>query len=114
MSTIINKVKYVNASEVYPNAKDYSDYGYMAGLVRGYNIEVTETSTNKTFWLACEYTYYKSPEDLINDDFHQYYFPEHGYIPTGRVCFRGYGQERYSHYGEEYIQPVESPADFFY
>ena len=112
MNTIINKVVYVNASEVYPNAKDCSDYSYIAGLVRGYNIEVTEASTNKTFWLACEHTNYKSPEDLINDDFHQWYFIEHGYTPTGRVCFRGYGQEMYSYDGEEYIRPIESPTDF--
>lgn len=113
MNTIVNKVMYVNASEVCPNAKDCSDYGYIAGLVRGYNIEVTEASTNKTFWLACEHTNYKSPEDLINDDYHQWYFDEYDYIPTGRVCFRGYGREMYSYDdGEEYIEPVESPTDF--
>ena len=114
MSTIVNKVMYVNASEVYPNGNDCSDCGFIAGLVRGYNIEVTEISTNKTFWLACVYTYSKSPEDLINDDFRQFHFIKQGYTPTGRVCFRGYGLELYSYNGEEYIRPVESPTDFFH
>ena len=110
MVTIINKVVCVNASEVYPNAKDCSDYGYITGLVRGYNIEVTEAASDTTSNVT--FTNFESPEDLINDDFHQWYFIEHGYNPTGRVCFRGYGQEMYSYDDEEYIQPVESPTDF--
>ena len=40
--------EYVNASSIWPTAKDYTDRGYIAGYVRGYNIEVKTANSNNT------------------------------------------------------------------
>ena len=85
--------EYAKASSIWPTAKDYEDEGQVDGLVRGYNIEV-KTSDGIVDWLSCSYIH-EDPEMYFNDDFHQWYYEEHGFTPTGRICFRGYGEEQY-------------------
>jgi len=98
--------EYVNASSIWPTAKDYTDFGFKPGLVRGYNIEVT-ISDGTAHWLSCAY-FAESPEEYFNDEFHIWLYQEHGWNPTGRICFRGYGREEYDfEEREEYIVPVE-------
>ena len=97
---------YVPASRIWPTANDYIDFGYRAGLLRGYNIEV-KTKDGKLDWLSCSYIH-EDPIDKFNDDFHQWYFTEHNWTPTGRICFRGYGREVYDEqWRESFIIPVE-------
>ena len=98
--------EYVNASSIWPNAKDYTDFGPKCGLVRGYNIEVI-TSKGVIDWMSCCYIH-GEPEEYYSDDFHTWMYQEHGFTPTGRICFRGYGREEYvCEEREEYVIPVE-------
>lgn len=85
--------EYVNASSVWPAAKDFQDFGSKPGLVRGYNIEV-KTSKGTIEWMSCEYIY-GEPEEVFNDKYHTWSREDYGFVPTGRVCFRGYGREEY-------------------
>ena len=85
--------EYVPASEIWPTAKSYIDKGYKSGLVRGYNVEV-RTSNGETHWLSCSWIT-DSIENEINNEFHRWYYNEHNWNPTGRICFRGYGVEEY-------------------
>lgn len=104
---------YVPASSIWPNAEDENDLGYIAGLVRGYNIEV-EKSSGATMWLSCEYIH-ESVETEFDDEFHRFYFKEHGWTPTGRVCFRGYGYEKFDHYNKEaYIEKIDMTGERIY
>lgn len=86
---------YVKASEIWETAKDYNDLGDVMGLARGYNIEVS-TKDEKTHWLSCEFVF-GSPEEHFNDDFHTWYYEEHGWTPTGRIAFRGYYEEHWDY-----------------
>lgn len=85
--------EYVPANEIWSTAEAYIDSGYKPNLVRGYNVEVM-TSDGKTDWLSTEWIH-GDPKEEFNDDFHQYYYKNHGWKPTGRICFRGYGREVY-------------------
>ena len=85
--------KAVNASEIWPTAKNYVDEGAVLGLVRGFNIEV-ETSQKTFEWLSCEFIEGELNE-VFNDEFHHFLYSQHGWTPTGRYCFRGYGEERW-------------------
>ena len=97
--------EYVKASSIWPNAKDFQDFGAKPGLVRGYNIEVTNHE-GVTDWMSCDYIY-GDPEEVFNDDFHSWMFEEYRFTTTGRICFRGYGREEYDfEEREEYIVPV--------
>lgn len=84
--------EYVNASSIWPTAKDYEDMGERAGLCRGYNVEVTNGT--KTDWLSCSW-FEGDHETYFNDDFHTLQCEEMGWSYTGRICFRGYGIEMY-------------------
>lgn len=98
--------EYVNASSIWPAAKDHVDFGNKSGLVRGYNIEVIN-SKGIAAWMSCEYIY-GNPEDIFNDDFHVWMRADCGLTPTGRVCFRGYGRKEYDfEEREEFVIPVE-------
>lgn len=98
--------EYVNASSIWPTAKDFQDFGAKPGLMRGYNIEVTN-SKGVTDWMSCEYIY-GEPEEVFNDDYHSWSRSDWGLVPTGRICFRGYGREEYDwEEREEYVVPVE-------
>ena len=100
----------VKASEIWETAKDYEDKGERSGLVRGYNIEV-KTSDNTLHWLSCEY-FFGTPEHEFNDDFHTWMYQEHGWTPTGRICFRGYGLEDYDWQEREtYIIPCDENGE---
>lgn len=85
--------EYVNASSIWPNAKDHIDRGYIAGYVRGYNLEVKSVD-GETHWLSCSWTK-SAPEHEFDNEFHRWYYSEHNWTPTGRICFRGYGIEEY-------------------
>lgn len=100
--------EYVPANNIWPNSKSYVDKGHINGYVRGYNIEVI-TSTGETKWLSCEWTN-DSPEIYFDDDFHNWYNSEHQWIPTGRICFRGYGVEIYDHEERDFVvEIVDNP-----
>lgn len=95
---------YVLANEIWPTAKVYVDKGPISGYVRGYNIEVT-TASGTTDWLSCSYIY-NTPEEYFNDAFHLWWYKEHGWVPTGRICFRGYGIEAYDHEERDYFVEI--------
>lgn len=98
--------EYVNASSIWPAAKDYTDLGSKPGLVRGYNIEVTN-SEGVTDWMSSQYIY-GEPEDVFNDDYHTWSRADLGLTPTGRICFRDYGREEYDfEEHEEYVVPID-------
>lgn len=98
--------EYVPASEIWPTAKDCIDKGYKSGLVRGYNIEIT-TSDGKTDWLSCSYIH-EDPAEYFDDEFHRWMYADHGWTPTGRICFRGYAREYYdAEERETFVKPVE-------
>ena len=98
--------EYVNASSIWPTAKDFQDFGSKPGLVRGYNIEVTN-SKGVTDWMSCEYIH-GEPEEVFNDDYHTWSRNDWGLTPTGRICFRGYGREEYDfEEREEFVIPVD-------
>lgn len=84
---------FVNASSIWDSAKDYIDEGLVRGLVRGYNIEV-KTQQGKVEWLSAEWID-GNPDDHFNDEFHLWYYQMHGWTPTGRIAFRGYGEEEW-------------------
>lgn len=96
--------EYVPASKIWSTAKDYEDLGSKAGYVRGYNIEVANES-GETGWLSCSFTQLE-PEVYFNDEFHKWYYEEHQWTPTGRICFRGYGIEEYDPEEHEYYVKV--------
>ena len=101
---------YVNASEIWPTAKDHEDKGLVPGLVRGYNIEVAHIDGHK-FWTSCEYIH-GEPEKRYNDRFHVWMYGDHGWTPTGRICFRGYGIEEYSvEYDDEIVIPCDEKGN---
>lgn len=96
--------EYVNASSIWPTAKDFVDLGKRDGLMRGYNVEIQKLD-GTTGWCSCEYIY-GSPEFEFDDDFHRYHFEEMGATLTGRICFRGYAREEWSYEIGEYVVPV--------
>ena len=92
--------EHVPANQIWSTAKSHTDKGFIAGYVRGYNIEVKLTD-GSTEWLSSEWIE-NDPEIEFNDDFHQFYFKEHQWIPTGRICFRGYAIQRYDYEERDY------------
>lgn len=84
--------EYVPASAIWSTAKDYTDLGEIDGLVRGYNVEVQKGE--EVGWLSCAWIY-GDPNVYFNDDFHTWCREEDGLEYTGRICFRGYGLEKY-------------------
>ena len=98
--------EYVPASQIWPTAENFVDNGPRQGTVRGYNIEVKKLNSNETYWMsACWFA--EEPEAYYNDDLHQFYFDDLGVEPTGRICFRGYGEEHYDpDERDTYIKPL--------
>jgi len=102
---MFNFNEYVPASTIWATAVDHEDRGFIRGLVRGWNIEVT-TREGKTDWLSACY-FEEDPNNYFNDEFHQWMYNEHGFTPTGRICFRGYGIEEWCEEEREYfITPI--------
>lgn len=98
--------EYVPANQIWPNAKNYKDRGYISGYVRGYNIEV-ELTNGSTEWLSCEWIN-SAPEHEFDNEFHRWRNSEHDWKPTGRICFRGYGIEEYDYEEREtFVRMVE-------
>ena len=94
---------YVNPSDIWPTAQNHVDYGEIPGLVRGYNIEVRKG--NIVDWMSASW-FCGTPEAEYNDDFHRCYFEDLGVVPTGRICFRGYGVLEYDFdEREEFVKP---------
>ena len=83
---------YVPAKEIWPNAISYEDNGEKPGYVRGYNVEVTKNG--KVDWMSCVWIHH-TIEDYLNDKYTKYWYSDCGVTPTGRISFRGYGEEHY-------------------
>jgi hypothetical protein len=106
MDKLYNFTEYVKASSIWSGEKDYEDKGPRSGLVRGYNVELTNRE-GKTFWLSCCYIE-SNPREYFNAPFHRWYFQDNGWTPTGRICFRGYGISYYDTEANDYcVRPVE-------
>ena len=82
--------EYVLPSSIWPTAENpkEADNGPRQNYLRGYNIEV-ETADGHRVWLSCEWIN-SDPLTRFNDEFYQWYYKEHQWTPTGRICFRGY------------------------
>lgn len=94
--------EFVPASSIWPTAEDHIDHGDIPGLVRGYNIEVKKGAL--VDWMSASW-FQGTPEAEYNDDFHRCYFADLGVVPTGRICFRGYGFLEYDFdEREEYVK----------
>lgn len=103
---MINFNEYINASEIWPSAKNYEDKGPKSNLVRGYNVEVAKLNGEKHWW-SCEWIH-NDPNSCFNDDFHTFMYDQYNVKPTGRICFRGYGEEFYIPEERDYgIRQVE-------
>lgn len=93
----------VPASSIWPNVKSFQDKGIIQGYVRGYNIEVT-TPEGITDWLSTTFIY-GEPEDALNDEYNIWSRSDWGFVPTGRITFRGYYTEYYDFEDhEEYLK----------
>jgi len=100
--------EYVPASEIWPTAEDHTDFGPAPGFVRGYNLEVIKNGERG--WMSAEYISFE-PETVFNDEFHRFFRSDMGLVPTGRICFRGYGKEEYDKEEHEtFITPVPDRA----
>lgn len=88
-------VEFVPASSIWPTAKSYKDKGIVPGYVRGYNIEVT-TPNGTTSWLSSNFIH-GEPEDDLNDEYNLWRRSDWGWVPTGRITFRGYYTEHYDY-----------------
>lgn len=98
--------EYVKASSIWPNAKDYQDFGAKPGLLRGYNIEVT-TLYGVTDWMSCSYIP-GEPEEYFNYDCEKHFRIWGDLKPTGRITFRGYYREVYDfEEREQYVVRVD-------
>ena len=100
--------EFVNASEIWPTAENHVDHGEIPGLVRGYNIEVKKGE--ELHWMSASW-FYGTPEAEYNDEFHHYYFDDLGVVPTGRICFRGYGVLEYDFEEREELVKLYSDED---
>ena len=97
--------EYVKASSIWPTVKDFQDFGAKPGLLRGYNIEVTNDK-GLTDWMSCSIIY-GEPEEYFNSDYEMMFRSDFGLKPTGRITFRGYYREEYDFKGREsYVVPV--------
>ena len=94
---------YVNANEIWPNAKVEIDLGHKECYLRGYNIEVIQDGV--PVWLSCTYISV-NPQAYFNSDFYLWYYKEHNFKPTGRICFRGYAVQRWNAEVGDYVEPV--------
>jgi hypothetical protein len=97
------KIKeFVPANTIWETAKVYKDKGIIPGYLRGYNIEVT-TTDGRTDWLSANYIW-GEPEDALNDEYNLWRRSDWGWVPTGRITFRGYYTEHYDfEEREEYV-----------
>lgn len=97
--------EYVPANKIWETAKTYEDKGLKPGYVRGYNIEVNKEGV--VYWMPCCYIH-STPEEYFNSEFYEFWLGELNTIPTGRICFRGYGVEEYSvEERDTFIRPVD-------
>ena len=81
--------------------------GPIQDLVGGFNFEVADDSGNIEYMSAIYI--HTTPEEYINNLFYDYFdtVKYKGYNPTGRVIFRGYGEEYYDpEYREWFVKPV--------
>lgn len=99
---------YVKANEIWPKSKTHIDLGLKTGFVRGYCIEVK--TKDGVDWLSCEYIH-GEPQKHFNDEFHLWYYEEHGWTPTGRISFRGYAVEAWDYEIGDYVEDVEFPHE---
>jgi hypothetical protein len=96
----------VPAAQIWPNSRDYTDRGYIAGYVRGYNAEILKND-GTTGWLSCEWID-TDPELHYDSEYYRWRCEQYGWKFTGRFSFRGYGIEKYDpEFNETYIERVE-------
>lgn len=97
--------EYIPASQIWSTAEDHTDIGEIHGMMRGYNIEVA-TKDGTVDWMSAEWIP-GDPETVFNDEYHTWSRADWGLKPTGRICFRGYGEEEYDMEERDfYINPV--------
>ena len=98
--------EYVNASDIWPTATNHVDKGRRCCLVRGFNIELKK-SDGTSYWESCCW-FDGDPNTYYNSDYYQWHYNQCDAEPTGRICFRGYGEEYYDSDEHEYfIKPVK-------
>ena len=98
--------EYVPASSIWPTATDHVDKGEKSCLVRGFNIEIRKHD-GTTYWESCCW-FDGTPEQYYNSDYYLWHFEDSCGEPTGRICFRGYGEEYYDSDEHEYfIKPIK-------
>ena len=86
--------EYVPASVIWPTAKDHQEMGRRPGYVRGYNLEVRRRKDGRVDWMSCCYID-GEPEEYFNSGYYPEMLSDMDLVPTGRICFRGYGYEYY-------------------
>ena len=102
--------EWVNARDIWPNTENHEDFGRIPGLLRGYNIEV-KTQKGTIDWLSAFFTELE-PEDELNHEWRIESRADWGFVPTGRITFRGYYEEFYDFEGrEEYVKPTTIAVD---
>jgi len=73
-----------------------TDYGYVDGYLRGYNFEFKHKDTGKISYGSARFIYGSIEKDLTEDLAVKFVGTpfsieaSNGYLPTGRVIFRGY------------------------
>lgn len=96
----------VKNTEVFTDVVDFTNFGNLDEFVRGYSIEVKDNTEESTYWLNMEY-FYGEPEDYFTDYNHKLMYEYLNVTPTGRISFRGYGQETYDiENNRYYITPI--------
>lgn len=95
---------------------DSRNYGYVDGLVRGFNIEFKHKETGEINYNSANFVegniedYYRERIEEWGDVGYTPFEVEtrNGYEPTGRAVFRGYGVERYDEEERDtYIEDVD-------
>ena len=98
--------EYVNASDIWPTATNHINKGRRCYLVRGFNIELKKSDGTK-YWESCCW-FDGDPNTYYNSDYYKWHYEQCDAEPTGRICFRGYGEEYYDSDEHEYfIKPVK-------
>ena len=98
--------EYINIADTNTGWTDNAgkDYGYVDGLVRGFNVEFKHKETGKVIYNSCIWEegniedYFRRQIDAWGHLGFVLFEAERskGYEPTGRAVFRGYGKVEYA------------------
>ena len=100
---LLNVQEYVMADQIWKNADNHTDYGKKDRYIRGYSIELMKNGHpgwTRTHWIHNDPEVYFNTTTYKNNLLHQ------NCIPTGRICFRGYGIEKIDKieiYSDDYV-----------